>query len=161
MPGADIRVRPAYEADHEAACTILDAADRLHLEGAPWLFRTPERPAFPREHFAEFLNARRAGALVAETDRVIGIVLVLLRASPLLPVVRAVDFGVVDALAVEPASRRRGAGTLLVRSAESWAFERGAAWVELNVYEFNEGARRFYESLGYEVASRRLRKAPR
>ena len=34
----------------------------------------------------------------------------------------------------------------------------GAPWVELNVYEVNAEARRFYEALGYLRLSTKLRK---
>jgi hypothetical protein len=35
----------------------------------------------------------------------------------------------------------------------------GAAWIEVNVYDVNAEARRFYESLGYLPLSTKLRKS--
>lgn len=39
-----------------------------------------------------------------------------------------------------------------------WAVAKGAASVELNVYEFNKNARFFYERLGYRTISRKMSK---
>lgn len=41
---------------------------------------------------------------------------------------------------------------------ESWAAEQRAIDVRLNVWAFNESARRLYEELGYEVRSLSLGK---
>jgi ribosomal protein S18 acetylase RimI-like enzyme len=37
-----------------------------------------------------------------------------------------------------------------------WAAAQGATEVELTVFKFNETAQAFYESLGYEVLSKRM-----
>jgi ribosomal protein S18 acetylase RimI-like enzyme len=37
-----------------------------------------------------------------------------------------------------------------------WAISKGADDVELNVYEFNQGAIAFYRQLGYETISQKI-----
>jgi hypothetical protein len=49
----------------------------------------------------------------------------------------------------------------LTRAVEEWAIESGASWIELNIYAFDDEARRFYESLGYVPLSTKLRKPGR
>jgi hypothetical protein len=39
-----------------------------------------------------------------------------------------------------------------------WAAKKGLHEVEVNVFDFNKGANAFYEGLGYETTSRRMRK---
>jgi len=65
-------------------------------------------------------------------------------------------FLVIDNIVVRKDSRRQGVGRLLLERAEQWALARGADMVELNVWEFNTGARLFYQALGYETASRKM-----
>jgi ribosomal-protein-alanine acetyltransferase len=60
-------------------------------------------------------------------------------------------------LAVDPASRRRGAGTALLDAALEHGRRAGAARVFLEVRESNLAARRFYDRHGFTVAGRRLR----
>lgn len=57
-------------------------------------------------------------------------------------------------LAVDPKLRHRGLGRKLVRAAEDWLIERGVAKVQLMIRPSNEGVRRFYETLGYELTPR-------
>ena len=45
-----------------------------------------------------------------------------------------------------------------VRAAEAWSRERGLPDVRLDVYEFNAGARRLYERLGYRTYRRQMRR---
>jgi diamine N-acetyltransferase len=40
----------------------------------------------------------------------------------------------------------------------AWAVAQGAASIELNVYEFNQNAIRFYQNLGFQTFSRKMRK---
>jgi GNAT superfamily N-acetyltransferase len=54
-----------------------------------------------------------------------------------------------DELYVAPALRGRGVGSVLLRSAETVARERGAELMEVNVDGQDTDARRFYERHGY------------
>ncbi|WP_458185682.1 GNAT family N-acetyltransferase [Haladaptatus sp. NG-WS-4] len=54
-------------------------------------------------------------------------------------------------LVVEPAYRREGRATGLLRTALAAACEQGCGRVRLTIHEQNESARALYESLGFEV----------
>jgi GNAT superfamily N-acetyltransferase len=54
--------------------------------------------------------------------------------------------------------RGQGIGHALMTLVEEWAWSRGATEVHLNVWAFNEGARRLYEELGYAVRSHHMGK---
>ena len=45
-----------------------------------------------------------------------------------------------------------------MRKAEEWAAGRGASPIDLNVYEFDQGAQAFYKHLGYTTLSRKMSK---
>jgi ribosomal protein S18 acetylase RimI-like enzyme len=62
----------------------------------------------------------------------------------------------IDALVVNGAFRRQHIGTRLVQAALNWASVSGATRTELGVYEFNELARAFWASAGFQTLSRRL-----
>ena len=56
----------------------------------------------------------------------------------------------IDEIVVRPDRRRRGVAT-------AWAREQpGVVSVELNVWEFNDEARAFYEARGFETLVRRM-----
>ena len=57
-------------------------------------------------------------------------------------------------VAAHPEHRSLGLGGRLMRHAESWLEGLGAPKVMLMIREENEGVRRFYEGLGYEVERR-------
>ncbi|MCC6739644.1 MAG: GNAT family N-acetyltransferase [Planctomycetia bacterium] len=64
-------------------------------------------------------------------------------------------------LVVDRAARHRGIGTVLVRAAEAWAARGRMTALQLGVHEFNRGAIRFYERLGYRPVMRLMQKSPR
>lgn len=156
-----VNTRLAVARDYAAMCALLDAVDELHRAGASWLFREPEAPPRPLEYFDDFFRGETCAALVAEADRVVGVALVLVRPTPSLPIFRQQSYGILDGIAVDAAFRRRGIGTALAKASAEWAESRGAAFIELGVYEFNDGARAFYEHLGFHTVSRKLRLALR
>ena len=62
------------------------------------------------------------------------------------------------ALVVSEESHGRGVGAALVRAVERWANQKGAGEIFLNSGVQREGARRFYEKLGYRVTGVRFSK---
>jgi len=59
-------------------------------------------------------------------------------------------------LGVDPKTRGEGIGTDLVRDGLRWALGQGAASMLVNTQVSNEGARRLYESIGFELSNDRL-----
>ena len=96
-------------------------------------------PALVRDHVA----------LVAEED---GAVVGTLYANLSMP-----HFGYVFGVYTRPEARGRGVGRALMRAVAELLREQGRDYVLLSVDTPNEGARAFYDRLGFEDASRMLR----
>jgi diamine N-acetyltransferase len=139
--------------------TLLAQVDELHRVNAPWIFQRPDAEARPREFFDELLASEGSIVLVADAQgELAGVATVMMRNAPSFAVFVNQSWAVLDNIAVVSSWRRRGVGRALTRAAEQWALGRGAKWLELGVYEFNAGARAFYQALGYAPVTTKLRK---
>jgi GNAT superfamily N-acetyltransferase len=155
-----VAIRKARMGDHDATCRLMDTVDELHRERLPWLFKTPDSQPRSEAFFADLLGRADCAVFVAEAAAgVVGAAFGLIRSAPDLQMFIEQRYGVIDGLAVDAAWRRSGVGRRLVQAVEVWTLDAGAAWVELNLYEFNQDARHFYEVLGYLPLSTKLRKA--
>jgi GNAT superfamily N-acetyltransferase len=151
-------VRAMTLLDWESVGVLYDELDASHIDRLPWLCRRPEQSPRNRTFFENILGDDRAAVLVADDGQVIGFVHVRLNSTPDLPVFRPQTRGLVDAIFVAPEHRGRGVGAALMRAAESWAVERGATGMDVNVYEFNETAIAAYAAMGYSTLSRKMSK---
>lgn len=151
-------VRLAHPHDYVEVCRLMDSLDELHRNRLPWMFKAPDVPARSGVFFSDLLRRDDAVVFVAEAEHLIGAAFGLMRNSPEFPVFIPQRWGVLDNLVVESAWRRRGVGKALTHAIEHWALNRGAHWMELSVYDFNEEARRFYQSLGYLPVATRMRR---
>ena len=62
----------------------------------------------------------------------------------------------IDDFCVDAERRRQGIGRLLFAEVKSYAERGGIDIIDLNVWEFNEAAIKFYESLGFATQRRRM-----
>lgn len=138
---------------------LFEEVDGVHLDHHPERFRSPGWPPRSREYLEQVLSSEHSTFLLAEFERrLVGLVNVAVYEAPKVPVFQPRVNGVVSDLIVTARFRRQGVGRRLLAEAESWVRQRGASSIELVVYEFNEGARRFYEKLGYATLSRTMEK---
>lgn len=160
-----ITIREATLLDYEALCGLFEEVDRAHREALPDLFQ--EAPGPPRDfvYVRALITDSDYAVIVAEdqdvalehgAETLVGCLVAMLRTSPDVPILVPVRYAMVDTLVVAQAYRGLGVGRKLMERAERWAHARGIPRIELNVFEFNEEARIFYEALGYTTLSRRM-----
>lgn len=155
----EIQIRTATAADYQAFCALCDDLDAQHREALPHLFQKPEGPVRERDYFEGLLADEQVGLFLAETGgNPVGFVHVIVRDTPPIPLLVPQRIAVVDGIAVTPAFQQHGIGRRLMEAAQAWAQAQGATAMELSVYEFNAAAIAFYQELGYQTVSRRMRK---
>lgn len=100
---------------------------------------------FDRESMRAFAGARNAVVLIAEQagGAMAGFVIAHMERTS------TGRRGYVVTLDVAPERRRMRIGERLMREVERRVFAEGALWMELHAFTGNDGAIRFYESLGY------------
>lgn len=153
----DVTIRRAGMADVGAVMHLLQEADDLHRNALPWLFRQVD--GSPLAGFLEAYVSKDDHAMflaVAADGALAGVVYMFIRPPSRAPIVQPAIVAEIDALVVASAFRRRRVGSRLFNAALGWANEFGATRTELGVYEFNEGARAFWASVGFRTLSRRL-----
>lgn len=159
MISESVAVRMASSQDAGAISMLVRLGDDFHRRGLPWLYDQADTSHHPGDFLDPYLAEGRGQIWVAE-DRgeVIGFLLGAM-AEELDPVlnVRRTAFTVIT-MVVRETYRRKGVGSQLLRQAEAWAKSQGINDLELEVYEFNEGAIRAFENHGYETVQRRMRK---
>ena len=120
-----LRQLAAYEGEPEAVTTDVE---------------TLRRDGFGTERRFETLLAQRDG-------KVCGMALLFFAYSSW----RGAPTLVLHDLFIEAAERGKGAGRALVEAVARLAVERGCCRIDLNVVEWNETGRRFYQALGFDA----------
>lgn len=150
-------IRRAVKKDIESLIPVFEEADRYHQIALPNIFR-PQMPLETRQYLASIMEKEENVIFLAETDqKVIGMVFVYPRQTLEIPILVPRKWLVIDSLAVLPEARRCGVGNTLMERAHQWARDHNIHEVELNVYEFNDGAMKLYESMGYSTLRRQMR----
>lgn len=157
---AEVALRRARLADHDAIGALLSQVDSMHRSALPWLFREPVGPARPLAEFEGLLAGPDSAVWVVpdSADQPLGVAIGLMRPTTVHPLIRPARYGLLDVLVVDQAARGRGLGRALTQAFEAWARGQGAEWLEVKVYAFNEPARRAYDAQGYAPLALQLRK---
>lgn len=147
-------VRFAREDELERVNAIRRQVNELHVTGRPDVFKD----GFPdelRDYIYEIWKDPDKGIVVAEKDGEIGGFAVLDHVTkPETPFMFVRDYLDVDEFGVDERFRRQGAASEMIRFIRDYARERGFKKIELNMWEFNEGALAFYEAAGFTTYRR-------
>jgi GNAT superfamily N-acetyltransferase len=154
-----LSIREAVASDYDDLCALFDEGDALHRENLPRIFQKPRGAVRDRDYVLGLLADEAVGFFIAQVgDRLVGLICVMVRESPEVPIFVRRRYTVVNDVVVKEEFRRTGIGRALMEKAHEWAVAEGADSIELNVWEFNRGAIDFYQTLGYETASRKMTK---
>jgi len=151
-----IPIRPAVLADYEALCALWEELDEHHRRVRPDLFRPPTGPRRELAWVKALIEGPDSAILVAGAarGRLSGLAVVQLETPAEIRFRIQPLFVQVDNLVVAAADRRRGIGAALISACADWSRSRGIERLELKMLEFNQGARRFYEAMGFVTARR-------
>ena len=149
-----MEIRFAKEADLSRVNELRKQLNDLHVAGKPEIFR----PGFPKELadyvYAIFDDPDRK-IVVAERDGVVcGFAVLHHVVRPETPYMFERDYLDVDEFGVDGQVRRQGVGTALIAFIRAYAKARGFRRIELNMWEFNQEALKFYESIGFSTYRR-------
>lgn len=147
-------VRFAEEKDLERVNELRAQVNDVHVKGRPDIFK----PGFCQELkdvVYEMCNDENKNIIVAERDGVIcGMVCVEYIIRPESPYNLERKFYHIVEVAVDEAFRRQGVASEIFEFIKKDAKERGLKRIELDVWGFNESAREFYESVGFQTFRR-------
>ena len=149
-----MNVRLATEADLGRVNELRRMVNDVHVAGRPDIFRA----GFSRElqdRLYEIWNDPEQDIAVAEIGGTICGFAVLHRVTrPESPFMREREFLDIDEFGVDEAYRRQGVATALIAFVRAYAAQKGIRRIELNMWEFNEGALAFYEAAGFTTYRR-------
>ena len=155
----EMSIRRATAGDYNSMCELFDEIDTLHRDNLPQLFQKPDGAPREQAYYAGLLEEESVILLVAEAGGdLVGFVHAIVKESPDFPVFVPRRYVLVDGIVIRSEFQNHGIGKILMAEVQEWAIARGATSLELNVYEFNETAISFYETLGYQTLSRKMRK---
>ena len=136
----DIVIRPAHKDDYPAVARLKEQTQAYHAAILPERLR----------HTGLMYSARGFAKLLKDCDKIwLAAVDADSHVLGYAYCVRIKKVLWVDDLCVDEACRGQGIGTLLMDAAKKLAVEIGASSLELQVYEANPAALRFYERCGY------------
>jgi len=152
-------IRQATINDAHAICQLLAEGGKLHAQALPTLLKPPETST--TEKFVDgILQDEESHILVAEVNQqIVGYLHFNHREEKEHPVVVPRSYISVSSLIVEEQYRQQGIGKAFMQRVHEWAEEHNIDDIELQVYEFNTPAKGFYEKLGYQTVSRRMKRS--
>ena len=152
-----LEIRPAQEVDFHQVGLIFADENRFHSQLLPERFKIAD-PIMTRAWFQEILSNAAKMLLVAQDgDHLTGLVLIELMTTPDDPIFQPRRYAYIDELAVLESRRGAGIGRALMEQAHQWIADQGIHAIELNVWERNQSAIRFYERLRYRTFRRGMK----
>lgn len=149
-----VTVRMAKRNELERVNELRKMVNDVHVNGRPDVFR----PGFNEElrnHVYDKYDASDSDVIVAVADDVIcGFAVVEYIDRPQSPYNNPRRFYHVEEFGVDEKVRRKGVATAIVSFMKEDARKRGFSKIELDMWEFNDGALSFYEKAGFRTYRR-------
>ena len=149
-------IRFARKEDYEAINALRAPVCALHSNGYPALFK----PVFAKDHQERVLKMMEdpeQDVLVAEENgQLLGFAMVEYIKREETNSIYAVHEARIVEIGVDETSQGKGIGTALIQAVKDAAKVRGCRSVQLDVWEFNKSALRFYEKLGFVTLRRKM-----
>ena len=150
----NIVVRYAKEEELESVNKIRKQVNEVHVKGRPDIFREDGWRVIEPFVYTRFEEGNSGVVVALAGEEVVGFAVVQYIVRPESPFKREQKFYHIEEFGVDENHRRKGIATALIDFAKKDAKERGFARVELDMWEFNEGALAFYESVGFKTMRR-------
>ena len=154
----NLEIRNAVLSDGERIIALLEQIGEYHHNGRPDIFKSGIKK-YNLDNFKEIL-ANPAKPVFSAVDKdsgeVLGYAFCEIMTYKDHPVFRDMKTLYIDDLCVDEKCRGQGAGILLVEKCKEFAREANCYNIDLNVWEFNQNAVRFYEKCGMTMQRRRM-----
>jgi ribosomal protein S18 acetylase RimI-like enzyme len=152
----NLKIREAANTDYSEICNLVAEVYKLHLKNRPDVYLDIENP-FPKDRFDSLLGSSDTKIFVIENKNndlaAYSIIQIMTTQNPILIPKK---FLYIDDFCVAAASKRNGIGKILFNHIVDFAHKENAESIQLNVWEFNEDAIKFYEALGMKTRNRRM-----
>ena len=147
-------IRPALKNDLPRINELRHQVSELHYSARPDMFI----PGFPQEisdYLQVMFNADDRQIIVAEmNNQIVAFACLAEKTTPATPYRPARHYLEVDEIGVDESVRRQGVGRKLFEEIRCIAMKKGFKRIELNMWDFNEDALKFYEAIGFNTYRR-------
>lgn len=147
-------VRFAKEEELSEVNELRRQVNDLHVEGCPDIFK----PGFSegmKDYIFDIWDDEAQQIVVAEEEgKICGFAVLHVIDRPENPVMFRRYYLNIDEFCVDRDYRRRGIAGQMISFIRDYAKEQGFKKLELNMWEFNEGALAFYEAVGFKTYRR-------
>lgn len=145
-----MNIRKATGTDSLALSRLSRDVQSLHAQRHPNVFRMPDSDEFAISFFEERLADPAETIFIAEENgEMLGCILCKLIERPENPFTFASRYLLIDQISVLPAAQGRGIGASLMHRADLLADELHVQRMQLDSWDFNIKAHKFFESHGY------------
>ncbi|MCL2771747.1 MAG: GNAT family N-acetyltransferase [Oscillospiraceae bacterium] len=156
----NIKVRTAVIGDIDRIIDLLKQIRKLHCDGRPDMFRY-DLIKFDRDYLNEIMKSPEKPLFVAVDTSygdgaVVGYAICEIINYENHKVYNNFKSFYIDDICVDEKYRHSGIGTLLFEHCRKNATEQDCYCMDLNVWEFNQSAMKFYEKCGMSTRSRKM-----
>jgi len=154
----NIKIRQAVISDYSNILNLILEVHKLHLNNRPDVYKDIDTP-LSEEEFKNMLNCDNSKVFVAkntETNELVAYSLTLINTTGEHPMLQPKTFAYIDSFCVKSDCKKKGIGQMLFQHILEFAKTKNASSVQLNVWEFNEDAIKFYEAMGMNTRNRRM-----
>jgi ribosomal protein S18 acetylase RimI-like enzyme len=153
----EIVIAPPIEADAEAISALNGEVQGVHATALPRLFKRPEPQSFPPSALRELLAKPENVVLLARLGpEPAGYVYAEIVRRPETSLRFAHTMIYLHHISVAVAYRKVGVGRALIEAVRKRGAEQGISTLALDVWSFNEPARRFFRRCGLTPYNERL-----
>lgn len=154
----NLRIREGNINDYEEIRDLVREVHLLHVKNRPDIYIDIENP-FEKEDFEEILNSNNTKVFIAQdinNEEIVAYSIIQIMNTRNIPILVQSKFIYIDDLCVKAKHHKKGIGRTLFNYIINYSKEVKASSIQLNVWEFNEEAIKFYESLGMNTRNRRM-----
>jgi ribosomal protein S18 acetylase RimI-like enzyme len=147
----DIEIREAITEDAPGIARLNQAVQRIHAEAHPDIFKTLEESDFRAETVLEILKDPENRIFLALVEgQPAGYIWAELVKRPETTLKKSRSWTFIHQISVNEDFRKMGLGQALMNKVKELALEEGSTKVVLDIWEFNERAKTFFTSNGFQ-----------